>query len=91
MKKSMSKKSGKFKQFLISARKKIGPGVTNAPIWVSQKAGKRIWNNRAKRHWREADLGKKFEKSKRKQEQRKKHKKPKSSKRIQQRKKRGIY
>ena len=55
------------KDFLISTRKKIGPGITNAPVWVLQKAGKRIWNKRQKRHWKRTDLGKEFEKQKKKQ------------------------
>lgn len=55
-----SKKEKEFKEFLISTRKRIGPGLTNAPVWVLQKAGKRIWNPRQKRHWSDADLGKMF-------------------------------
>lgn len=58
------------KDFLIAARKKIGPGITNAPIWVIQRAGRRIFNKRQKRNWREADLGKRFKKAKRKQAKR---------------------
>jgi len=47
-----------FKDFLISSRKKIRPGLTNAPVWVLQKAGKRIWNPKSKRTWKDVDLGK---------------------------------
>ena len=62
-----SKKSDAFKEFLIAKRKKIGPSISNAPVWVMQKAEKRIWNARQKRHWRNADLGKRFEKEQEKQ------------------------
>lgn len=50
------------KDFLIASRKKIGPGITNAPVWAQQKAGKRIWNKKAHRHWRSTNLGQLFEK-----------------------------
>ena len=33
-------KDSELKQFLVSSRKKIRPGLTNAPVWVLQKAGK---------------------------------------------------
>lgn len=52
----------KLKNFLIATRKSIGPGITNAPVWVMQKAQKRIWNKKGKRHWRSTDLGKEFRK-----------------------------
>ena len=58
----MGKKDLEEKEFLISARKTIGPGVTNAPVWVLQKAGRRIWNKKAHRHWRSTKLGKLFKK-----------------------------
>ncbi|MFA4907758.1 MAG: hypothetical protein WC602_05800 [archaeon] len=58
-----SRKEPEFKEFLIATRKKIGPGMTNAPVWVLQKAGKRIWNKKQKRHWRKAELGKMFARS----------------------------
>ncbi|AJF60625.1 MAG: hypothetical protein J4224_03795 [Candidatus Diapherotrites archaeon] len=59
----MSKnKEAEKKDFLISARKSIGPGLTNAPVWVMQKAGKRIWNKRQHRHWRSTNLGLTFKK-----------------------------
>ncbi len=57
-------KDGEFKQFLVSSRKKIRPGLTNAPVWVLQKAGKRIWNPKSKRTWKDADLGKLYRKRK---------------------------
>ena len=50
-------KEKEFKDFLISSRKKIGPGMTNAPFWVLKKAGKRIWNPKQKRHWKNVGLG----------------------------------
>ena len=59
-----SRKDEDLKQFLISARKKIGPGLTNAPVWVLQKAGRRIWNPKSRRNWRETSLGKEFKKRK---------------------------
>ena len=55
-------KDSEFKEFLISARKKVRPGLTNAPVWVLQKAGKRIWNPKSKRTWKQVDLGKLFRK-----------------------------
>ncbi|MBI2597697.1 MAG: hypothetical protein HYW50_00705 [Candidatus Diapherotrites archaeon] len=59
----MSKnKSSEEKDFLISKRKSIGAGLTNAPVWAMQKAAKRIWNKRAKRHWRQTDFGNLFKK-----------------------------
>ncbi len=53
-------KEAEEKEFLISCRKKIGPGLTNAPVWILQKAGKRIWNKKQNRHWRRTKLGKLF-------------------------------
>ena len=53
-------KDKEFKEFLISTRKRVGPGLTNAPVWILQKAGKRIWNPKQKRHWKDVDLGKMF-------------------------------
>ena len=63
----MGRKTQEEKEFLISTRKKIGPGVTNAPAWILQKAGKRIWNKKAKRHWRETNLGLLFKKKQKEQ------------------------
>ncbi|MBN1941016.1 MAG: hypothetical protein JW772_02430 [Candidatus Diapherotrites archaeon] len=60
-------KDSEFKEFLISSRKKIGPGLTNAPVWVLRKAGKRIWNPKQKRHWKNVDLGMLYRKKKKKQ------------------------
>ncbi|HLC80029.1 MAG TPA: hypothetical protein VJG83_06465 [archaeon] len=63
----MGRKTQEEKDFLISTRKKIGPGVTNAPAWILQKAAKRIWNKKAKRHWRETNLGQLFKKKQKEQ------------------------
>jgi len=60
-------KDSELKEFLISSRKKIRPGLTNAPVWVLQKAGKRIWNPKSKRTWKDVDLGKLFRKKKHRQ------------------------
>ncbi len=57
-------KDQEFKDFLISTRKKIRPGLTNAPVWVLQKAGKRIWNPKSKRTWKQVGLGNLFRKRK---------------------------
>ncbi len=62
-----SNKEKEFKDFQISERKKIGSGLTNAPVWIMQKAGKRIWNARQKRTWKNIDLKDRFEKHKRRQ------------------------
>ena len=59
------------KEFLIATRKKLGPSIVNAPFWVVQKAGKRIWNKRSKRHWRQTKLGGLFTKLQRKSSKRK--------------------
>jgi len=68
-------KSEELKDFLIAKRKKIGPGLTNAPVWVMQKAGKRIWNPKQKRHWKETDFGDEFRKSEKKLNTKKKKRK----------------
>ncbi len=62
-----SNKEKEFKDFQISERKKIGSGLTNAPVWLMQKAGERIWNSRQKRTWKRIDLGKRYIKHKTKQ------------------------
>ncbi len=56
-----------FKDFQISERKKIGSGLTSAPVWLMQKAGERLWNARQKRTWKNIDLGKRQKRHKRKQ------------------------
>ena len=62
-----SNKEKEFKDFQISERKKLGSGLTNAPVWLMQKAGKRLWNSRQKRTWKDIDLGYRFAEHKRKQ------------------------
>ncbi|MFH1752260.1 MAG: hypothetical protein ABH821_04965 [archaeon] len=62
---SKNKKQEK-KEFLISKRKKAGPGFSNAPVWVTQKSKKRIWNKRQKRHWLETEFGAEYNKLERK-------------------------
>ena len=57
-----SNKDQALKDFLISIRKGIQTGVTSAPVWIMQKAGKRIWNPKQNRHWKQTNLGKKFRK-----------------------------
>lgn len=56
-----------FKDFMISERKKTGSGLTNAPVWIMQKAGKRIWNTKQKRTWKNIDMKMKYFEAKRKQ------------------------
>lgn len=62
-----SNKDQEFKDFQISERKKIGSGLTSAPVWLMQKAGKRLWNARQKRTWKNIEMKDKFEKAKTKQ------------------------
>ena len=81
-----SRKEQELKQFLISERKKIGPGLTNAPVWVLQKAGKRIWNPKAHRHWKEVGLGDEFRKRKKNLVKRKPGRKRKKTKKFYKRK-----
>ncbi len=57
-------KEKEFKEFLISKRKSIGPGFTNAPVWAIQKKGERIWNPKQKRTWKNIDIGKMYKKKK---------------------------
>ncbi|MFA5763523.1 MAG: hypothetical protein WC915_01795 [archaeon] len=57
-----------FKDFQISERKKIGSGLTSAPVWLMQKAGKRLWNARQKRTWKNIGIGTRFKKHQQKQE-----------------------
>ena len=60
-------KDKEFKDFMISERKKIGSGLTNAPVWLMQKAGKRLWATKQKRTWKNIDIKVKFLKAKKKQ------------------------
>lgn len=53
----MSKnKSKELKDFLVTVRKHHSAKITAAPIWVIQRAGKRIFNKKQKKHWRETSL-----------------------------------
>ncbi len=61
-------KKEEFKEFMVSERKKIGSGLTNAPVWLMQKAGKRIWNNKQKRTWKNIDMKDNYFKNKQKQQ-----------------------
>ncbi len=61
-----SNKTKDKKEFLISAREKIRPGLSGAPVWAMQKSGDRIWSAKAKRNWKNIDLGKQYLKRKRK-------------------------
>lgn len=59
----MSKyKSREKKEFLISQRKKQGPGYLNTPVWIIQKSGKRIWNRKSERNWRRTKFGDEYKK-----------------------------
>ncbi len=60
-------KDKEFKDFQISERKKIGSGLTSAPVWLMQKAGKRLWNSRQKRTWKNIGIGDRFKKHETKQ------------------------
>ncbi len=62
-----SNKEKGLKDFLIAIRKKSSSGVSNAPIWVVQKKGERVWNPKAKRHWRSTTLGRDYEKLKKRE------------------------
>jgi hypothetical protein len=65
-------KEKEFKEFMVSQRKSIGPGFTNAPVWEIQKKGERIWNRKQKRTWKNIDIGKKYKKKKLKEKKAKK-------------------
>ena len=64
---AMGRKDKELKDFLIAERKRTGTGTTTAPVWAMQKAGTRIYNKHAKKHWRETSFGAKFRKLKRKE------------------------
>ncbi len=53
-------KDHEFKKFIISTRRSITPGLTNAPVFAMQKKRKRIYNTKGKRHWRSISLGEMF-------------------------------
>ena len=60
-------KDEEFKDFIISERKKIGSGLTNAPVWLMQKAGKRLWSTKQKRTWKNIDMKMRYFEAKQKQ------------------------
>lgn len=64
-------KEEEFKDFMISERKKIGSGLTNAPVWLMQKAGKRLWTTKQKRTWKTIDMKMKFNEAMQKQKPKK--------------------
>lgn len=69
----MSKrKDQELKDFLISARKKRSPKLSDAPIWAIQKAGKRMFNQKQQRNWRETHLARDYHNQ---QRNKKKHRK----------------
>ncbi len=71
----MGRKTKEEKEFLIAQRKKVGPGLTAAPVWIMQKKGERIYNTHARRHWRETSFGKMFKKITKKTKVKSGHKK----------------
>ncbi len=75
-------KDKEFKEFLIAQRKKVGPGYMNTPVWIIQKAGKRIWNRRQKRNWKETEFGAQYKQLKEDQERAKDKTYFKSGKRV---------
>ncbi|MFH1225039.1 MAG: hypothetical protein V1676_04510 [Candidatus Diapherotrites archaeon] len=87
----MVHKTQELKEFLIAARKKIGPGMTNAPVWAMRKAGKRLWNKKQKRHWRSTKLGLLFKKKQRKSGKQGRGKRAKSGKMHPKKRKMGYH
>ena len=57
-----SNKNKKFKDFVVSTRKSLRSSISAAPVWAMQKAGKRLWNSKQKRHWKNIGMKKKFNK-----------------------------
>ncbi|MDP2665954.1 MAG: hypothetical protein Q8P05_00410 [Candidatus Diapherotrites archaeon] len=57
-----SHKDREMKKHIIVTRQRITSGLTNAPVFAMQKKRARIYNTKAKRHWRSIDLGKMFKK-----------------------------
>jgi ribosomal protein L39E len=58
-----SNKTKEFKQFLISTRKRVTSGLTNAPVFAMQKKRSRIYNTKGRRNWRQIDMMDMFKKS----------------------------
>lgn len=63
-------KKKELKEFLIAARKKVGQSITKAPFWAVRKKGKRIFEKKQKRHWKNTELGIEFKRTEKKQEKR---------------------
>jgi len=61
-------KRKELKDFLIAARKKVGQSITKAPFWAVRKKGKRIFEKKHKRHWKNTELGAEFKASEKRQE-----------------------
>jgi len=53
-------KGQEFKEFLITERKKTSSGISVAPVWIMQKAEKRLYNARQSRHWTMTKFGSRF-------------------------------
>ncbi len=51
-----SQKTQNEKDFLITVRKKHSDRLSPAPVWVTIKSGKRHYNKKQKRNWRETKL-----------------------------------
>jgi len=56
-----SKKTAEKKTFLRTARNKTPKGLFAAPVWVMQKTGKRLYNDKSKRTWKRTEFGHEFE------------------------------
>ena len=56
-----SQKSQEEKDFLITIRKKHSDRLSPTPVWVIQKAGRRFYNQKQQRNWRETKLMLEFE------------------------------
>lgn len=67
-----SRKDKELKDFLISTRKHKSPRLSEAPVWVIQRSGKRYFNQHQQRNWRETHLALEYHNKTRR---RKKHKK----------------
>lgn len=51
-----TRKSKEQKDFLITIRKTHSSQLSPAPVWVIQKSGKRKYNPKQQRNWRETHL-----------------------------------
>ncbi len=70
-----SRKDQEKKDFLIHARKKRSQQLSEAPIWVIQRAGKRYFNRHQQRNWRETHLALGYHNKARRQKKHKRHRK----------------